>query len=45
MGWDRRVLPRDRDEDETYPWMGLLSFVLIVGGFLFLVWLLFGVLW
>lgn len=43
MGWDRRVLPKDRDSDETYPWMGLISIALIVGGILLVIWLVFGV--
>jgi hypothetical protein len=42
MGFDRGVLPKDRDKDETYPWMGLLTIVLIIGGILLAVWLAFG---
>jgi hypothetical protein len=38
MGFDRGVLPKDRDKDETYPWMGLVTIVLIIGGILFAVW-------
>jgi hypothetical protein len=34
LGFDRGVLPKDRDRDETYPWMGLVTIVLIIGGFL-----------
>lgn len=37
MGFDRGVLPRDRDRDETFPWMGLLAIVVIVGGLLVVV--------
>lgn len=44
MGWDRRVLPPDRDREETFPWMGLLAIVLIVVGLLVVLWLVFGVL-
>ena len=36
MGFDRGVLPKDRDRDETYPWMGLVAIAVIVGGFLLL---------
>lgn len=43
MGWDRRVLPKDRDSQETFPWMGLLAVVLIVGGLLLVLWLVFGI--
>lgn len=43
MGWDRRVLPRDRDREETYPWMGVIAIVAIVLGLLLVVWLVFGV--
>lgn len=39
MGFDRRVLPKDRDREETYPWMSLLAIVVIVGGPLLLFWL------
>jgi hypothetical protein len=42
MGFDRGVLPKDRDKDETYPWMGLVTMVLIIGGILFAIWLAFG---
>lgn len=42
MGFDRGVLPRDRDKDETYPWMGLIAILVIVGGML-LIMLLAGV--
>ena len=42
MGFDRGVLPKDRDKDETYPWMGLVTIVLIIGGILLAVWLAFG---
>ena len=42
MGFDRGVLPKDRDKAETYPWMGLLTIVLIIGGILLAVWLAFG---
>jgi hypothetical protein len=42
MGFDRGVLPKDRDRDETYPWMGLVTMVLIIGGILLTVWLAFG---
>lgn len=34
MGFDRGVLPRDRDRDETFPWMGLVAILVIVGGML-----------
>jgi len=34
MGFDRGVLPRDRDRDETFPWMGLVAILIIVGGML-----------
>lgn len=37
MGFDRGVLPKDRDRDETFPWMGLLAIVVIVGGLLVIV--------
>lgn len=37
MGFDRGVLPKDRDRDETFPWMGLVVIVVIVGGFLLLI--------
>ena len=43
MGWDRRVLPRDRDKDETFPWMGIVTLVLVIGGFLLVVWFVFGI--
>lgn len=42
MGFDRGVLPRDRDRDETFPWMGLVAILVIVGGML-LIMLLAGV--
>lgn len=42
MGFDRGVLPKDRDRDETYPWMGLIAIVVIVGG-MFLIMLFAGV--
>lgn len=37
MGFDRGVLPRDRDRDETFPWMGLVAILVIVGGLLVIV--------
>ena len=37
MGFDRGVLPKDRDRDETYPWMGLIAILVIVGGMLVIV--------
>jgi hypothetical protein len=37
------VLPKDRDRDETYPWMGLVTIVLIIGGILLAIWLAVGV--
>jgi hypothetical protein len=43
MGFDRGVLPKDRDKDETYPWMGLLTIVIIIGGILLAIWLVVGV--
>lgn len=42
MGFDRGLLPKDRDKDETYPWMGLVTIVLIIGGILFAIWLALG---
>ncbi len=43
MGWDRRVLPRDRGSDETFPWVGAVAAIVIIGVFLLRVWLAFGV--
>ncbi len=37
MGLDRGVLPTERDRDETYPWMGLVAILVIVGGLLLIV--------
>ncbi|CAN5837380.1 hypothetical protein BH23ACT4_BH23ACT4_01680 [soil metagenome] len=34
MGFDRGVLPRDRHRDESFPWMGLVAILVIVGGML-----------
>jgi hypothetical protein len=42
MGFDRGVLPKDRDRDETYPWMGLVTIAVIIGGFILTMWLAFG---
>lgn len=43
MGFDRGVLPKDRDRDETYPWMGLVTILVIVGGILLAIWFAVGV--
>ena len=32
MGFDRGVLPRDRDRQETFPWMGVVAAIVILGG-------------
>ena len=32
MGFDRGVLPPDRDREETFPWMGVVAAILILGG-------------
>ena len=31
MGFDRGVLPPDRDREETFPWMGVVAAILIIG--------------
>lgn len=43
MGFDRGVLPKDRDRDETFPWMGLVAILVIVGGMLLI--MLFAGVW
>jgi hypothetical protein len=32
MGFDRGVLPPDRDRQETFPWMGVVAAIIILGG-------------
>jgi hypothetical protein len=32
MGFDRGVLPPDRDREETFPWMGVVAAIIILGG-------------
>lgn len=32
MGFDRGVMPPDRDREETFPWMGVVAAILIIGG-------------
>ena len=43
MGFDRGVLPKDRDRDETFPWMGLVAILVIIGGMLLI--MLFAGVW
>lgn len=31
MGFDRGVMPPDRDREETFPWMGVVAAILIIG--------------